>query len=415
MALLGTLGEGQGFLKAGFLGFQKSGKTWTSMLLAIGVRQQFGLTGPIAMYDTEGGSEYIAPKVLEATGQRLVGLKSRAFGDLCTMAEECIAAGVSVLIADSMTHVWRELCDAYLQQVNDQRKARNYKPRQKLEFQDWAHVKGVWSRWTDFYINSPLHIIICGRAGYEYDMEKNEETGRTELVKTGIKMKTEGEFGFEPSLLVEMERVQTPDGDGGFVLGRQATILGDRFGTIDGKTMVNPTYAFFKPHIDLLTPGAHSTVNVAVSTATGVDETGDTDWQREKKARTILCEEIQGAITASYPGQTAAEKKAKGDLLFQVFETRSWTAVENLPSERLRAGLEAIRGILTPEAPLTAEQVLAAGGLLPEVYKNGKCAECGAKATDTAAGPKAVHLRGCPTQPLPTKAEAGAEGLAGDR
>jgi hypothetical protein len=182
-SLLGRLGTGQGYLKAGFLGFQKSGKTFTAMLLAIGTRKFFGLTGPIAMFDTEGGSEYIARVVQRETGTDLVGVRSRAFDTLCTMAEECVSAGVSVLIVDSVTHVWRELCDAYLKQLNERLVAKKLPRRQRLEFQDWAHVKGVWSRWADFYLNAPLHIIICGRAGYEYDMELNEETGRKELVK----------------------------------------------------------------------------------------------------------------------------------------------------------------------------------------------------------------------------------------
>src|SRR6185503_10075486 len=98
---------------------------------------------------------------------------------------------------------------------------------------------------TDFYLNSKLHIIICGRAGFDYDYEENEETQRKELIKTGIKMKTEGEFGFEPSLLVEMEAVQNlAQGGGrgkknaapkaGVSVTRRAVVLKDRFSVIDG-------------------------------------------------------------------------------------------------------------------------------------------------------------------------------------
>ena len=45
MALSQTLGKGQGHLKAGFLGFQGSGKTMTATLLAIGTRRHFKLAG----------------------------------------------------------------------------------------------------------------------------------------------------------------------------------------------------------------------------------------------------------------------------------------------------------------------------------------------------------------------------------
>lgn len=354
MGLLQTLGKGQGFLKAGFLGFQKSGKTYTSAVLAIGTRKHFKIKGPIAMYDTEGGSEYIAGLVRKETGTELLGLKSRSFDQLCAMAEECVKEGVSVLIVDSVTHVWRELCDAYLKNINDARQKRarernwSFSPKKSLEFQDWAHVKGVWSRWTDFYLNAPLHIIIAGRAGYEYDMAKNDD-GKSELVKTGIKMKTESEFGFEPSLLVEMEREQVPDGDGGFKLRRKATVLGDRFAVIDGKTVYDPSFDFFKPHVALLSPGAHNPIDTTVRSETGADEDGNAEWAKERKTRTILCEEIQGALVAQWPGQTAADKKAKADLIYETFGTRSWTAVESLSSAELRAGLEQIRTKLAGE------------------------------------------------------------------
>src|SRR5262245_11780671 len=191
-SLLTTLGQGQGYLKAGFLGFQKSGKTYTAAKLAIGTRNFFALEGPIAMFDTEGGSEYIAPMIRKETGKELLGIRSRSFDDLMRVSDECAAAGVSVLLVDSVTHVWRELCDAFLKQINE--RLASYKPprarRRRLEFQDWAEVKGVWSRWTDYYLNSALHIIICGRAGYEYDFEENED-GKKELIKTGIKMRSE--------------------------------------------------------------------------------------------------------------------------------------------------------------------------------------------------------------------------------
>lgn len=346
MGLMQTLGTGQGFLKAGFLGFQKSGKTYTAALLALGTRELFGLTGPVAMFDTEGGSEYIAPLLRTATGKDLLGIKSRSFDDLCTVAEECVAAEASVLIVDSVTHVWRELCDAYLKQINAKRPEK-YGKKTSLEFQDWAHVKGIWGRWSDMYLNLPLHIIICGRAGYEYDFEEDER-GKKQLIKTGVKMKTEGEFGFEPSLLVEMEREQEPDGQGGFKLRRRATVLGDRFGIIDGATMLDPGFDFFKPHVAMLKPGTHVPVDVTVKTDTGVDESGDGEWARERKTRTILCEEIQGEIVHAHPGQAAADKKAKADLIHAAFHTRSWTAVESMPSERLRHGLAVIRALLGP-------------------------------------------------------------------
>lgn len=344
---LDELGTGQGYLKAGFLGFQKSGKSWTAIALGIQCWKFFGSKGRLVFFDTEGGSEYVAGMVRRLTGRALLGKRTRAFADLMTVTRDLQED--DIFIVDSITHPWRELCESHLASVNKMRAKKNLPPRAKLEFQDYSALKQKWSDWTDFYLNSRVHIIICGRAGFEYEMETNEETNKKELVKTGVKMKTESEFGFEPSLLVEMERQQML-GDKTEIV-HHATVIGDRFNVIDGKQIsfrgglaeakaVEAVFEFFKPHIALLMPGGHAPIDTALKTDTGVTEDGDAEWQRERRTRTILCEEIQGEIVAHIPGQSAEDKKAKSNLLLEIFGTRSWSAVENMDSEALRKGLE---------------------------------------------------------------------------
>jgi hypothetical protein len=335
MPLLKPLGQGQGYLKAGFLGFSKSGKTYTATDLAIGTYKLFGNCGDIVFFDTEGGSEYIATRLKQQIGKDLIGLKSRSFSDLVAVTKEIKPN--DVLLVDSITHIWRELCDSHLMRVNDALRRRNRNPRFKLEFQDWNPIKATWEEWTTWYLNAPVHVIICGRAGYEYDLQMNEETERKELVKTGVKMKTESEFGFEPSLLVEMERLIDPVKRR--VTKRQATVIGDRFGILDGKTFVNPKFKDFEPHLLLLKPGANNPIDTEIKSDTGVTEEGDIEWQKERKTRTILAEEIQGLLVYHIPGQSAKDKQRKAALLHEAFNTRSWTAVEGLPSEVLREGL----------------------------------------------------------------------------
>ena len=348
MSLLQAMGAGQGFLKAGFLGFPKSGKTWTAALLAIGTREKFGLGGPIAMFDTEGGSEYIAKSLVKPrTGAELVGLRSRALDDLIELTREAESGGISVLLVDSVTHVWRETCDAYLLQVNAARARANRAPQRRLEFQDWNPIKAKWSVWTDLYLNSKLHIVIAGRAGFEYDYEEREDGSGKDLVKTGVKMKTEGEFGFEPSLLVEMERVQRTDGKEigkGFV--HRATVIGDRFNAIDGKSQDDPDFSFFAPHVNCLTPGAHAPIATEAKSDFGIDPEGNAEFNRERQLRVILCEKIQAAITERWPGQSTADKQRKVAILKDAFGTTSWTEVETRVSlAKLREGLTHIENI----------------------------------------------------------------------
>lgn len=371
--LLQELGKGQGFVKAGFLGFQKSGKTWTAALLAAATRQVMSDRRPIAMYDTEGGSEYIRPMITKLTGQPLLGIKSRSFTDLLEVANEA-KSECSVLLVDSVTHIWRGLCDSYLAGINEQRKKAaaskgwSFKPKTALEFQDWGPLKAKWAEWTDLYLNLPLHIIICGRAGFEYDKETNEETGKKELVKTGTKMKTEAEFGFEPSLLVEMQAEEVPDRDGGRQVVRTALVKGDRFNLIDGterqfashpgkpELELKAVMDFFAPHLQSLTAGAHTDIRMHADPME-VDESGDSAWAAEKRARTILSEEIQGELVSAIPGQSADDKKRKADLMQKVFGTRSWSAIESMDSGRLRDGLRQLKAVLgtSPGAPAPAK------------------------------------------------------------
>jgi len=378
-SLLETLDTGQGYLKGGMLGFQGSGKTMTAILLAIHVRNLFKLDGPIALVDTENATAYVAPIVHELTGKKLIGKRTRNFDELVALGHECQEAGVSVMVGDSMTHFWRSLCDSYLAGMNKSResfyksKGWTFKPKATLEFQDWAPVKKRWAEWTDLYLNSPMHIIICGRAGYEYDFTTDEESGKKELVKTGIKMKTEGEFGFEPSLLVEMEVDQIPDPDkpGKFRQVRTATVLKDRFAVIDGsvftfqgnkkngkpdrKADLEAVGKAFNPHLSLLRAGAHSSVSTEVKPMQ-VDELGGDDFARERKSKQILCEEAQGLIVSLYPGQTAAEKKTKTDLIEQCFGTRSWTAVESMDSAKLRVAVDALRKFVEKTKPTEKQE-----------------------------------------------------------
>lgn len=351
---LESLEVGAGFLKAGFLGFQGGGKTYTAGELAAGTRNYLKLDGPVAMYDTETGSAYLAPRIRKLTGKQLVGRKGRTLSEAISFLIQCRDEGVSVAIVDSVSHLWNELCSSYLDQVHEAKLKQNpnAKKRTRLEFQDWGPIKKKWAEFTDLFLTIPLHVIICGRAGYSYDYQViNEETEKKELVKTGIKMKAEGEFGYEPSLLVEMVGVQTnPTSNDTRSITHVATVLKDRFDLIDGKTCENPAFEFFKPFIAALTPGAPAPALTGTQTPLGVDEEGQAEWNRERKMRAIAWEEIGLAFTVAIPGKGAIEQKAKAKALEQVFGTASPTAIENMQSVKLREGLKALREVAIPAA-----------------------------------------------------------------
>lgn len=334
------------YFKAGFLGFPGSGKTYTATKIALGICKVTGGKS-IAYLDTETGSDFLLP-LIRGEGVEAYQVKSHSFTDLLTTIKECEQNDITVLIIDSITHVWRDLCESY---------DRKLKRNGRLQFQDWAKIKAEWAQYTGAYINSKVHIIVCGRAGYEYDYDFNED-GSKDLIKTDIKMKVESEFGFEPSLVVLMERTsenkenvkehlgktdrkskeakQTYKPDSGSKWIHRAYVLKDRTDTINGQVFDYPKFEDFSPHFKALNIGGeHLGVDTTRTSEDRFDNQGRGDWDKKRTRKVIALEEIQGSMLKLWPGQSADEKKAKGNFLEAVFATRSWTAVEESPLEML--------------------------------------------------------------------------------
>lgn len=346
MALLKKAENTMAYFKCGMLGFPGSGKTYTSTLMAIGICKRTGAK-TIAYFDTETGSDFLIPRI-RREGFEAFQVKSRSFNDLITTIDECLKEKIGVLIIDSITHVWRDLCDSYQRKQAQARQVKHY----RLQFQDWGVLKGKeeWGQYTDRFINAPLHMIACGRAGYEYDYDMNDD-GTKDLVKTDIKMKVESEFGFEPSLVIYMERSSEnkeaikeflgkkdrkskdakqsfkPTGNSKWI--HRACILKDRTDTINGQEFENPTFDVFVPHFEALNiGGTHFGVDTERNSEDRFEAEGSPKWKREQTQKTIALEEIQGSMLKLWPSTSAEDKKAKSEFIDVAFGTRSWTAVE---------------------------------------------------------------------------------------
>ena len=324
----------QAYLKAGIMGFAGSGKTYTATTLGIGLinlmreRKLPHGDAPAMFIDTETGSDWVAPR-FDAAGIELFVAKTRAFTDLLTAVDEAESMG-SVLVIDSITHFWRELQDTYLARKN----------KTFIEFQDWAWLKQQWGVFTDRFVNSNCHIVLCGRAGYEYDFFERDD-GKRELQKTGVKMKAEGETGYEPSLLVMMEIQQSMETG---KVWRTGAVLKDRSTLLDGKTFNNPTFEDFLPHVEFLNLGAEQFgVDTDRKSESLFAEDGTPKWQHEKLQRDIWAEEIEQLLRKHFPSQSAGDKQSRMDLLEKYAGTRSWTRVTRMRSESLRSIFDQIK------------------------------------------------------------------------
>jgi hypothetical protein len=171
-------------------------------------------------------------------------------------------------------------------------------------------------------------------------MEENEETGRKELFNIGKKMKVGNDMAYEPSLLFEMEVQRDKSGNAG--ARRICTIWKDRFGMLDGQQVENPTFDFFLPYIQLLTPGAVDVVDATTQTQMGVTEDGNAEWQHERRQRAIASENFFGALMLEWPGMGAQEKLARQMTCMKVLGTMSSTEIESTNSDKLKAATAAL-------------------------------------------------------------------------
>jgi hypothetical protein len=324
------------FAKVGLFGTAGAGKTYTAAKIAIGLHQYAKLEKPVGMFDTEPAASFILPLFEKAGVPFVVYDESRALADLIRFTKEA-EQECSIAIVDSITHVWRDAQASYLARINQNRT----KKITKLEFHHWGPIKAAWAGFTDLFLASRLHIIICGRAGQIYEYQKNDETGKLELITTGARMATEKELGYEPSLLIELspERV-----DGKIV--NTAFVEKDRADKLNGHTIERPDFEKLRPHFEFLNIGGEHAAVSQRDSREMFTEDGTENFQAELRQRTIYCEEVQALMVEMHPGQTAADKQAKAKLLKDIFGTGSWTAVENMPSEKIRAGFDAMKELL---------------------------------------------------------------------
>lgn len=321
----------QGYLKMSLMGFPGSGKTFTGAEVAIGLVKMLKDKRPVFALDTEKGLDYVIGK-FDKAGVELQLARTRAFVDLLAAVDEAEKNG-ALLFIDSITHFWQDVQDSF-------KRANN---RQRLLFQDWATIKGTWNKFTERFLNSRVHIIMCGRAADTFDYF-TDESGHKELEKTGTRLQAEKNLGYEPGLAVEMERVgkeKFKTGERAFI--NKAYIIKDRFDILDGQVFEMPTFETFLPHIMLLNiGGSHDAV-----TSGGSDklfESGsDDNWMEKRKQVEIFKEEIEGVLTSYFPGRTAEEVKIKTDMLYEAYGTRSWKALDDMKPDELKAGIAVIK------------------------------------------------------------------------
>lgn len=340
------------YLKIGILGFEGSGKTRTAMEIAIGMTK-LRKGSKIAFFDTEKGSDFHIERC-SAEGIKLHVRKSRTFIDLIDAIREAEREKYDFFVLDSVTHIWRELTESYLKK----------KGRDRLSMQDWGVLKKEWGQFTDLYVGSKLHFAMLGRAGHEYDMSEDED-GKMQVHKSGTKMKTESETGYEPDLLIEMVKVriseETKDKNAkGFI--NRAYVIKDRTDTMNGLHFDMPTFKTFKPVVDFLNIGGEHQGTDTTRTSQEMFGNPDRSLTERMRQMDISLEKLKDTlILAGLDGSSAEVKGKRTKVLVDLFGGSGETHLKGLKLEMLNEGIAKIQeqfkiGLTSPKADVTTAE-----------------------------------------------------------
>lgn len=325
------------FMKVALQGLAGSGKSRTGAIIAGGIHYCIKSTKPIVIYDTEKSAKFLRPYFAEK-GIKVVVRDSRSLSDLSTAMDYCADGFAEVLLIDSITHVWNTFIKAYLEKYG----------KKRVSLPDWGILKPMWQeKFSDRVVNDRYHIVFTGRQGDDYEDQINEDTGKRESVKVGVKMKAEKETAFEPDLLLMMESEQDLSGDQ-TTIARFATVLKDRSTLIDGKRFKNPTFKDFKPVFDFLMTDV-SEPKKTKETNDGGLITLEQDNREAETQRQIVLERVWNILKKHAGGTAKVDKARYFELLSLAFHgEQSETAIEKMNIMELQSGLDKLRLELEP-------------------------------------------------------------------
>lgn len=321
------------FVKASFGGFAGSGKSRTGSEFLAGIYRDLKYEKPILFIDNEKGSRFLIPYFKDKLPQAEVFVKdTTSLADVLSAMEILQRGEISCLFIDSLSKVWYN----YVSQ---------YKQKNRITFmalQDWGKILPAWQEeFSDKFVSIDGTIIFTGRGGFTYEKEEDEKDATTgkikkgQFVKSGVKMKMAGETPFEPDLNVWMEQQQEMK-DGKIIVTREAQILKDRSGLIDGKTFINPTYEDFKPFVMLLAGIPTGDVQGATNT-TNLAPSENYEAYERKQNREIQMEKIAGIFDKhGMSGSLSKEtKQLKALIVEKIFGTLSFIEIEKMEAGSL--------------------------------------------------------------------------------
>ena len=228
----------QAALKLLFYAPQGAGKTFTALLVAEGLAARDGKR--IAVIDTERGTDFYAQAIPKRTVHPEAfdfdALYTRSLAGTIDALRSLDPKEHSVVVIDSISHLWDAAINAYKEKRTS---------GDSIPFPAWAGIKRPYKRDViQWLMDSPYHVILCGRQRSVYD------TSTDEWKRLGVEVRAERESGYEPHFTARFEVVRDPKDT-----ARSTYLMiveKDRMGVLAGRTFANPSFKTFEPMLEYL-------------------------------------------------------------------------------------------------------------------------------------------------------------------
>ncbi|SDL83581.1 signal recognition particle subunit FFH/SRP54 (srp54) [Salinimicrobium catena] len=175
-------------LRIGLSGPSGYGKTYSALLLAYGITNDWG---KIAVIDTENNSASLYSHLGQFNVLNLDEPYTPA--RYIQAIKLCEEAGMEVIIVDSISHEWSGKGGCL--EMHEQLGGR---------FQDWSKVTPEHNKFIDALVQSSSHVIATTRRKVDYSLDR-DMNGKTKVMKLGTKEITRE--GFEYELTVNFELI----------------------------------------------------------------------------------------------------------------------------------------------------------------------------------------------------------------
>ena len=235
-------------IRLGLSSVSGGGKTVSALLIAYGM---CGDWGKIAVIDTESESAD-----LYANHKLPTGFVIGEF-EVCPLSaphsperyieaiKSCEAAGMEVIIVDSITHEWdgRGGCLEIVDQLTQASSHKN-------SYIAWGKVTPRHQAFIEALLTSKCHIITTVRRKQDYEMSKGSD-GKIKVEKAGLKEITREGFEYELTVNLELDH------------GHHATASKDRTGLFSGKPEFVPSVATGQMIAEWCESGADTSQEIA--------------------------------------------------------------------------------------------------------------------------------------------------------